>query len=220
MKRLIAAGCSLTYGHGLPDCVDRLNQKAPGILPSKLSWPKLVADQLNRYCINLSRPGASNKEIWHTLLKSNFEPDDIVIVNWSFLYRFCSLISTREVKQILLKTPEKESKFYYKSIFTSYDSVLDFYLRVRDADAYVRSQGVEKIIHTTIEDLDNLTAWHRIKKDYSLPEIKSSFTQSPEFVKINSILDKNSIWIDMALDDVHPGVRSHQRFADQLLSIL
>ena len=220
MKRLIAAGCSLTYGHGLPDCVDRYDQKHPGPEPSKMAWPGLLADQLNRACINLSRPGSSNKQIWHTLLNFNFEPDDIVIVYWSFIYRHCSLVSANNVKQILVNTMEKTDKLYYKHIFTEYDSVLDFYLRIRDVDAYIRSQDVEKIIHMTVENLNYLNTWYKINYKKQLPNIKSSFSQTPNITKTKSILDKRNICVDLALDDVHPGVRSHQLFADQLLSIL
>jgi len=220
MKRLIATGCSLTYGHGLPDCVDKYSKKDPGPYPSKMAWPSLLADQLGRSCINLSSCGASNKQIWHTLLNFDFEPDDIVIIYWSFIHRYCSLISSNRYRYMDINAPSKESKFYYKHVFTEYDSVLDFYLRARDTDAYLKSQGVKKIIHMTVENLDNVKTWHRINKDNQLPEMKSSFTQSPEFAKVNSIVDKRNIWVDLALDDDHPGVKTHKRFADQLLSIL
>jgi hypothetical protein len=220
MKRLIAAGCSLTYGHGLPDCVSKQNIKHPGPYPSKLAWPSLVAKKLNRNCVNLSCPGASNKQIWHSLLNFDYQPDDIVIVYWSYIHRYCSLKSANIVNVMGIGAPDKESRFYYKNIFTEYDSILDFYLRVRDTDVHLKSQGVEKILYMTVEDLKNETTIHRIHNDKPLPEMKSSFTQSPKFAKINAIVDRNSIWVDMALDDDHPGIRSHQLFANQLLSIL
>jgi hypothetical protein len=231
MKRLIAAGCSLTYGHGLPDCVDKYNQKHPGPEPSKIAWPGLLADKLNRSCINLGCPGASNKQIWHTLLNFNFEPDDIVIVYWSFIHRYCFL-TDKKSKFLKFKTSinvdsmfdindnQQKNNFYYKNFFTEYDSILDFYLRVRDANAYLLSQNVGKIIHLTVEDPTESSTWYRNNKPDSAPIVNKSFAQSPEFAKINSIVDRNSIWVDMALDDDHPGVRSHQLFADQLLSIL
>jgi hypothetical protein len=222
MKRLIASGCSLTYGHGLPDCVSKQNIKHAGKKPSELAWPSLVAEKLNRNCVNLSRPGASNKQIWHSLLNFDYQPDDIVIVYWSFIHRYCSLISSDAVNHVYLdiNAPHKESKIYYKKIFTEYDSLLDFYLRVRDTDLFLKSQNIEKIIHMTVENLDNSNSIHRIRYDVPLPEHKKSFSRVPKFHNKFSIVDRNSIWVDMALDDDHPGIRSHQLFADQLLSIL
>jgi hypothetical protein len=230
MKRLIAAGCSLTYGHGLPDCVDKNNKKHPGPNPSKMAWPSLIADKLNRSCINLSCPGASNKQIWHTLLNFNFEPDDIVIVYWSFIHRYCFL--TDKMSEFLnfksnvnsesmfdINNNQQKNNFYYKNLFTEYDSILDFYLRVRDADTYLLSQNVEKIIHLTIEDPTESSTWYRNTKPDPAPIVNKSFSQSPKFAKINSIADKNTIWVDMALDNDHPGVLSHQLFANQLFNL-
>lgn len=35
--KLVVFGCSFTFGHGLPDCLD-VNKKGPGTLPSKMAW--------------------------------------------------------------------------------------------------------------------------------------------------------------------------------------
>lgn len=45
MSRLIAFGCSHTYGHGLPDCF--IPPHRPGTDPSKLSWPYPLGELLN-----------------------------------------------------------------------------------------------------------------------------------------------------------------------------
>jgi len=59
--RLIAFGCSYTYGAGLEDCFTPPIGHGP--IPSKFAWPQLVANELNMECINMSSSGASNKEI-------------------------------------------------------------------------------------------------------------------------------------------------------------
>ena len=73
--RVIAFGCSFTFGHGLPDCFNP--PKNPGKAPSKYAWPSLVANELNVKCINKSLPGSSNKRIWHNIGKFKFKKTKI-----------------------------------------------------------------------------------------------------------------------------------------------
>ena len=88
MNRLVAFGCSHTYGEGLKDCW--VNGKA-GKLPSKYAWPQLLADRLKRRCFNKSMEGASNKFIWHKILNTEFTDKDIVVILWTYYNRTCIL---------------------------------------------------------------------------------------------------------------------------------
>lgn len=74
VKRLIAHGCSFTYGEELED-------------PSKTSWPALVAKELNIDCNNLAKPGYSNDAIVQDLVKFDPDQDDLVTVGWSSYLR-------------------------------------------------------------------------------------------------------------------------------------
>ena len=56
MDRLVAFGCSNTYGEGLPDCwVDKNGDPSRtkagfhGPKPSKLAWPRLMANNMNTF---------------------------------------------------------------------------------------------------------------------------------------------------------------------------
>ena len=100
--KLIASGCSNTFGQALPDVWDKKKQDAIFSRSSKFSWPQVLADKLNIKCINKSRPGASNKEIWNAILngpqywgqpREEYSKKHIVIILWTFVNRFCFLES-------------------------------------------------------------------------------------------------------------------------------
>lgn len=83
--RLVASGCSMTYGHGLQDCfIPPVN---PGKVASKLAWPSITAKLLGRECINVSRPGGSNANIIKSILEIDLKKTDTVTILWSFLTR-------------------------------------------------------------------------------------------------------------------------------------
>jgi hypothetical protein len=49
--RLIAFGCSNTYGEGLEDCwIPEFRKHGPK--PSKVAWPQILADKMGRECVN------------------------------------------------------------------------------------------------------------------------------------------------------------------------
>ena len=55
MPRLIAFGCSNTYGQGLEDC--HILPNFPGPSPSKTAWPNTLGNLLNcSEVINQSKP--------------------------------------------------------------------------------------------------------------------------------------------------------------------
>ena len=92
MPRVIACGCSNTYGHGLKDITDNFGKMyMPLRGPSKLAWPQLLADKLGYECVNLSMPASSNKLISYKLTDQKIEKDDVVVFLWTFLLRTCIL---------------------------------------------------------------------------------------------------------------------------------
>ena len=60
MTKLVAFGCSFTYGTALPDVTDTKC--------SNMAWPALVAEKMNIEHINLGVPGASNDLILYNIL--------------------------------------------------------------------------------------------------------------------------------------------------------
>lgn len=74
VKRLIAHGCSFTYGEELKD-------------PANASWSALVAKHLEIDQVSLALPGYSNDGIVQDLVRFNPDQDDLVIVCWTTYLR-------------------------------------------------------------------------------------------------------------------------------------
>ena len=88
--RLVAFGCSNTFGQALPDVWDyKKNVSISKQGPSKYAWPQVLADKLNLECVNLGTPGASNKEVWFHIVNTEFKKSDIVIILWPGRSRWC-----------------------------------------------------------------------------------------------------------------------------------
>ena len=110
MTTLHAFGCSITQGFALPDIVrPLLNQHGQPLTteeiralgdkfnwedvhlyqPSKHAWPSVLAHKLNVPVKNYARRGACFQQIARqcAVEGKNIQPDDIVIVMWTYLSR-------------------------------------------------------------------------------------------------------------------------------------
>lgn len=83
MNRIVAFGCSHTYGMGLEDSFIEEDLLKPATSPSKLAWPALLADKLGYTCSNQSIPAGSNLEILYSILDFKFQEGDKVVVGWT-----------------------------------------------------------------------------------------------------------------------------------------
>jgi len=202
MPRLIAFGCSLTYGHGLSDCIIQPYNE-PGDTASESAFPTLIARKLNRTCINLSRPGASNKEIWNNAVNYEYRSTDIVIVHWSYPDRNVVYKDDGTIVELAPWNDNAESKLFYKHFHSNIDANNDFYLR--------------------LDHLNNLYNRLNIKSAFFIPKHKC-YTEQPSWcnAEINEIyiekLSKDNN--DYGLDNIHPGEKSHYEFARELYRIL
>jgi hypothetical protein len=183
--RIIAFGCSYTYGHGLPDCLEK-DKITQGPNPSRLAFPTLLANKLNCQSINLGKSGNSNKEIWHDILNFKFQEDDIVIVTWTYFSRFC-IIKADNIRRI--NPWKEEEKLYYMNYSNRHDMVLDFYGRLNHINLYLSNIGL---------------------KNYNFV-IESPELEIPSWSQ-TAILGKFEM-LDQADDNCHPGVISHAEFA-------
>ena len=124
MGRLVVFGCSNTYGQGLLD-------------PKKQVWGALLANLLKREFVNNGKPGASNKYIAHAINEFVFEPDDLVIIAWSYLNRSCLLyepliceseavpiktLSSMNLSANLARQKYEDSVIYFKHFYNDFDS--------------------------------------------------------------------------------------------------
>lgn len=141
MNKLFAFGCSMTSGAALDDVWDFENN-VPINKPSKFAWPQLLADQLNLECVNLAVSGSSNKEISHTIINTpNITSNDVVIVQWTNINRWCVIQDDLSVMQIVPKDTGV-TKLYYSNLHTTSDSLFDIEMRRSWADLYFKNLGV------------------------------------------------------------------------------
>ncbi len=228
MNRLVAFGCSNTYGEGLTDCwVDKngqptMKQKGShGQKPSKYAWPRLVSDDLGRKCVNFAVPGASNKHILDIILHTKYVKGDIVVVMWSYFDRYCVFLEKERqdwrggaIQRFMPMDVEKigtsrrapngtnleDTLLYYEKFHTDVDTAYDSIVRMNMAKYHLDRIGI-KNYHVTCEnnykDLDY--SWNNV----NLMRLKNK-----------------SFFIDIALDNLHPGRGSHMVAARDISSFI
>ena len=209
MKRLIAFGCSYTYGEALSD---NLNKRRGH--PSKYAWPNVLSENLNRQCINIGEPGASNKKICYNIHNFDFRPDDIVVIMWTHLNRSCILHD--DPKRIIRLIPSdidrrgielprngnnNLSKMFYQMFENDFESCYDQYCRANLAKTYLDSQRLINVhLSATENGLQNC--------------------QIPKWNQVDIKLFHRYMKIDLAKDKGHPGIESHRVIASEVFKLL
>lgn len=208
--RLIAVGCSQTYGHCLPDCYieDPNTSDGLGIAPnpSKMAFPQLVGSFIGAEVHNLSFPGGSTRNMWHELMNFNYHPDDYVICVWTFANR--SMLIKRDKKTHLGIWPSVSplNQAYQRFIAlgnSDEDLELSAYQNIDHAHRVVQPQ-VKKILHYKINrfEYETVPSWAQFE-----------FTNALDYMIPN---DK----LDYAIDEKHYGVESHKCIARQMIQDL
>ena len=203
MTRLITFGSSTTFGQALPDIWDyKKNMPIVEQGPSKYAWPQLLADKLNLECVNLSVPGASNKEIWYTLLNTKFKANDTVIILWSDRPRSC-IIKKSGIENIapFKINNHRPSKYFLKFIYNEYDHFIDSCMRINYITLTLKNK-IKLLKHC----MDHLSEFNKTP----FPKWFDSNIEKVDFV--NDILNKYPI----AIDNQHTGKEGNKAFADIL----
>jgi len=112
-NKLLAFGDSFTHGDELSDCFNE-----PPYYPSKLTWPSLLAKDLNLEYISYAVPGCSNQTILRRILNNTqVLHNSFVIVNWTWIDRW-DFYNTLDNKWETLR-PTKTDSIFYKN-YTKY----------------------------------------------------------------------------------------------------
>lgn len=146
-NRLIAFGCSNTYGQGLADCYVPPTKDTPhgqaGPIPSKFVWPEIVANGLGRTCVNMAWPGASNKLICNRIEEFSFHPSDLVIIMWSYQDRY-TLFKEKVVgaapfeHNIAPGKQDEVSKAFYTHLHTERGTIIENRVNINYANFILR----------------------------------------------------------------------------------
>jgi len=200
MPRLITFGDSYTEGHALPDWVPGSDDNWPfsntcTITFSKHAWPNVLANKLGIGCINKGRGGSSNLEIMLRVLNFDFEPDDIVVVLWTFYTR--ENLFGLEFPGQLLRTADPASKYFE-----------DYYKLHSDSDLFLRTK-----IYITYTKL--YLQSRNLKHHFgTINDFKTFKMLDTQIKNLKIEIDDTFPGIDKALDNAHPGVQSHERYAN------
>jgi hypothetical protein len=196
VNNLYAFGCSNTYGIGLKDCWDPI--KKGGDFPSQYAWPKLLADRLSLNCVNISREGASNKEITRNILESvnKINKDDVIIVLWSYLSRW-SVFRNDHVEKLAGWDNSKNSQFWFKNLYNQADREFD-----------------NKVV---IDFISLLLKKHELKFYFIIPDAPTFSVvkfNDAKFLKVT--FDSIKAKFPSALDNVHVGEDGMMEFASRI----
>lgn len=203
MPRLVVFGCSFVYGHGLEDCF------APplghGNEPSRQGWPDILAKKLGYECVNYSYPGSGNFEILIKVLQTAFKKDDLVVIAFSYFERFerYQLIDYQGNGSVISKNYKQHFKLVDQIGRENYNAknYWDNWLAIQHCELFLNSNNI---------------------KNYSYLGIMPANAHSipiPKFITLNNFWnDMQLVFIDRALDNIHPGKESHRLQAELIYS--
>lgn len=202
MSRLITFGCSLTYGQGLLDCVDKNDVNTAGPKPSNLGWAATVAKELNLEIINQGNPGASNLEILYKILQFDFKEDDTVVAMWTYSFRdthfYKKLFGGYSFRQ-LKRWNNPVGQMLWSPSGTEVDFAVKTWIYMNHADLFLKEKKL-RYIHYPVYPAEIL--------EHKQP-----------FITISNLhLDGFTI-IDRALDN-HPGLESNKKTAEYITKAL
>lgn len=190
-KRLFAFGCSCTVGEYLPGWQAATAENNWKTKLSNDAWPFVLARKL---CIsqveNKAWGGDSNHEIMHKILLTDFKPDDIVVIAWSFAGREI----TFHPKGVITQTMWGPNAERFYAAHDIEDLELKSMEYVHHTELYLKDQNVPYVMAIT-------EPW-----TFKTPQWR--FYNPNDYVFYD--------FIDRALDNEHPGLKSHEQLANRV----
>ena len=208
IQRVVAFGDSCTRGECLPDVPKGLY--SPATPWSKYSWPELLAEKLGVPCVNQGQGRASNRVITQKLWEFEVKSTDLVVVLWTFperLYIHRHKLRGRE------PNGRKRSGLHAGYQWAKRDRFLALYkywVTLEDRD-------LETVMYM---DLCKSHAEARSAKylAFTYVNLCSQEFELPDHVPlIDNSMDN---FLDLALDNLHPGVLTQESWAEQYYSRL
>jgi hypothetical protein len=158
MTKLKSFGCSFIFGSELRDIrYDCTNN------PSQLTWPALIANQLNLEYECWARPGQGNFKIYCDILANSYCNDgSIYIINWSWIDRFDYIDQAEQWNTLRPAQENQLQEFYYKNLHSQFQDTITNASWIVSAAEHLNSLGCPFIM--TYMDYNLLTPinpnWH------------------------------------------------------------
>ena len=149
MGRLIAGGDSFIYGSELSDCIDQHGIEQV----SQLTYPALIAKEVNMEYTCVARPGYSNAAVRRTVMNACEQYSDIalVIVSWSFTGRYEFRIN-QEWRQL--------------SSWTAVDDIKEIEKKFQFDNPIVLQHHANELAKTKQSGLNDFAKWLYTNTDY------------------------------------------------------
>jgi len=215
MEKLIFFGDSNVYGFGLGGKWDEDWSNGP----HPLGWANVLCTIRNATGRNLSKPGSSNLEIMWTMLNTKIEPDEKIIVQWTYWNRDCIL--DNEVIQIRPEIIQLDKKKYsedYYRVHTNIDMKRRNWLIINHALLWLTQQtNYFLMLGNTRGDIDEHPGRN------TLEIIKKNYENDREIVELTDKLIKyfySDCFCDYAQDGIHFGPESNIAWANILNKII
>lgn len=198
--RLVAFGCSITYGHGLEDCLD--DEGHPGKFPSEFAWPAVLGKTMNLPVDNRGVAGASNLQILYNVLNYKFLPGDVALLMWSYADRDMIFESQTKVVQlgVWLKTALAKN---WMLAHSSLDTGIRSWLYINHANLLLKSLNIP---------FYNFFTNHKQMVQYK-PDYIDAVAHDVQVEYLRHQFPR-------AKDKRHPGPRAHQAIADQIYEVI
>lgn len=116
--KLKSFGCSFVYGSDLFDSEQFafLLNKYSSEQASSLTWPALIAEQLNLEYECYATPGQGNFKIYCDILSNSYQNDQsIYLINWTWIDRFDYVDHIEQWRTIRPAEDSELEKFYYRN---------------------------------------------------------------------------------------------------------
>jgi len=209
MEKIVFFGDSFTYGFGLDPKWDDQHKG-----PNPQGWANLLGEMRNASCRNLSRIGSSNLRILWSMLNTEIEPDEIIIVQWSFWDRDC-LLDDKIVKIL----PRFESSMSYFELHSTSDLIRRNWLNIHHGLMWLKQQPNHFLMLGDEYD-------YRGDMQKNHAKFKKYETLSDSDKNIIKLTDKmipyyfNQFWCDTAADNEHAGPNSNIKWANFINGLL
>lgn len=214
-SKLLAFGCSYTYGEGLEDCWNLKSKNSENLPPSIFAWPSILGENLNLEVQNLSIPGASNKLISHIILNTDISENDTVVILWTHKARHDILLDLNYYQRLLPSDKRRNTKTFFRDEFKFYINpglASYFYTRFyNDLDFTIES--LQKINHINYYlKSKKIKCYHFSIEEFNSEKIKWNDANITT-VKFDKQLGK-------ALDNSHPSAAAQEKLAREILEVI
>lgn len=199
-------GCSLTYGHGLPDCSNPTQMASP----SEYAWPAVLEEITKVKVENFSKYGTSIKRnAFFAIERTCWRENDLAIFLWPNKNRTAVIMSNTDITDLGHWSRNKQSRSWYSYWGRSPVEVEhDALMRIIATNTLLEKKGVtcfHLLNNTGITDERNLF----LSKNYA-SYLKVIDADDLEF-NISNIARKKQ---DYGLDNAHPGQAAHRAYAE------